>query len=319
MGYQLKTSDDLLVDFKRDSYIAASQGNYDDSQLLAVADKMILQHVVPLLKSLDSGWYMDYTDQSLSATANTYGIPRYAMYGMLYSVRLVRTSDGVETDDLELYTDSDARIHRNGSPGTPNGYELKHNRIWLDRFPGSSDVSTYSLRVYHYRRPGRLVLTSAAAVVQSVNTGTGVVTYTGAPPSTFTSSTLQDFYANQYPFLRLGANIPATALAGSTQTFSLANAALLSAGSYVTLEDETVFPDLPIDLYPHLSDLMALQLARSKSDAQQLQIEQAKVVESMRNALASSPGDRVKGRKRKMSLLNSGLISGGRRRFMVND
>lgn len=319
MGYQLKTSDDLLVDFKRDSYIASSQGNYDDPQLLAVADKMILQHVVPLLKSLDSGWYLDYTDIPLTTTANTYALPRYAMYGMLYSVRLVRISDGVETTDLALYTDSDAMLYRSGTAGTPGGYELKHNRIWLDRTPGTSDVATYSLRAYHYRRPGRLVLTTAAAVVSTVNTVSGLVTYTAAPPATFTAATLHDFYAGQSPFVRLASNIAATAAVGLTQTFAAASAALMSAGSYVTLEDETVFPDLPIDLYPHLSDLMALQLARSKTDAAQLQIEQGKVVESMRTALASAPGDRIKGRKRKMSLLNSGLVTAGRRRFMVND
>jgi hypothetical protein len=50
-----------------------------------------------------------------------------------------------------------------------------------------------------------------------------------------------------------------------------------------------------------------------------VQAEEAKVMETMRNALMSAPGDRVKGVKRKLSLLNSGLIMGGRRRFMVND
>lgn len=326
MGYQLKTADDLLTDFKRDSYIPASQGNYDDPQLLAVADKVILKTVVPLLKSLDSGWYNGFTDIALSTTTDSYALPRYAMFGALRRVALVKASTGEEVAELGLFSTGDQQLYRSASSGTPDCFELNHNLMRLNRTPAASDVSNYLMRVWYWRRPGRLVKVANAAVVLSFNAGAGAgtVTYTGAPPTGFTTTSLHDFYSATYPFRREGQNLAATNLAGAVQTFSPTIVAGLVvnglvAADYACLEDETVFPDVPIELFPFLSDLMELQLSRAKKDAAAIADAYKATLDDMRNAVASGPGERVQGKRRKMSLLNSGLIMAGRRRFLVND
>lgn len=321
----LETSDDLLIAFKRDSYIASSQGNFDDTQLLAVADIMTTKHVVPLLKSLDSGWYISFVDVPLTATSR-YTIPQYAMYGMLYKASLirtadlqtVRTADAQQTVELTPVVEGDWPLYYTSSQGTPNAYLLRHNYVRLNCVPGPSDIATLSLRMHFFRRPGRLVKVIDSAKVLSVNTVTGVVTYTAPPPATFTAVSQQEFYQGQSPFVRRESDVQASAVLGSTQTFPVVNVTQLVPGDYVTLTKETIFPDLPIELYPFLLDLMELHLARAKTDAQVTQDRLQKTMEDMRNAMASSPGDRVKGQRRKMSLLNSGLVGARRRRLMIN-
>jgi hypothetical protein len=318
MGYELQTTDDLLTHFKRDSYIAASQGNYTDPQLLAMADVLLLEHVFPLLKRLGHGWYGAYKDVTLLTTTNLYALPRYAMAGMVEKIELVDATSGAHVADISPVAPGQAPMFENSGSGTPSKFTLMHNVIRLNRTPASSDTTTYSMRVWFWRRPGRMVQLSAAAKVLSQN-GAGVVTFTAAPPATFLSSTVHDFYRGEPPFNRLAEAASATAQAGSTQTFATATAALLQADDYVCLRDETVFPDLPIELYPHLMNLMDARLARAKGDVQAYAIAEKAFEKNAANAIASAPGSRIKAPV-KVSLMNSGLLGGmGGRKLVSND
>lgn len=316
MGYELQTSDDLLTHFKRDSYIPSSQGNYTDPQLLAVADLCILKDVFPLLKRLGHGWYLDYVDTTFIASTRLYQLPRYAMAGIVHSIELV-DANGVKIADIAPTTRLQADLHESNSTGTPSHFELMHNKIRLNRTPSTGDITNYRMRVWFYRRPGRLVLTSSAGKVLTV-VGT-TITYTAAIPSGFTATSSHDFYRGESPFDRTAENVVSRGVGVDTQLFLSAPAALLDVDDYVCLRDETVFPDCPIELYPFLIDLMDARLARAKGDAQAYALATKEAVAGMQNAIASAPGDRVKV-PTKLSLAKSGLLGGmGGRKMVSND
>jgi hypothetical protein len=288
------TSDDLITDIDRDSFQPAAQDHFTTAQKLLIADQAIHKTLAPLLVSLDSGYFLETADASLVADQQAYDLDRYAMWGKLRKLRIVETSGRLRM--LDLLTDEQTDDYPTES-GTPVAFSMQDKQILL--YPPPSDA-TETLRQWIYRRPGRLVATTAAAVVSSV--ANGVVTYTGAPPATHTSSSVHDFYSGRSPFRRIATAATATGQAGSTQTFATATAALLTAGDYVCLRDETVFPAVPIELSPFLSELVILSLNKTQMDAKAYELSRQEIGDRARAAFMAGPGQRVVGHPKKISI-----------------
>ncbi len=303
------TSDDLITAIERDSFQPAAQDHFTTAQKLAIADEEIQETLAPLLASLDSGYFLEPADTDLVADQAGYDLDRYAMWNKVRRVEILDSDDSPR--EIELVTPEQRTKYNTVDSGTPIAFEMRHAQIVLIPPP---DAATESLRQWIYRRPGRLVATTAAAVVSSQN-GSGVVTYTGAPPSTHTASSVHDFYRGTSPFRRIATAVTATGQSGSTQTFATATAALLVAGDYVCVRDETVFPAVPIELHPFLKDLVIRSMARTQMDAQAYQVARQEIVDRARAAFMAGPGARVVGHPKKISI-PLGRVSGRRVRVI---
>jgi len=300
------TTDDLVTDIQRDSYLPTAQRNFTPAQLLLIADQELMNGIAPMLVSLDQGFFKEDADQTCVVGQAAYDFDRYAMWTKLRRLELVDT-DGETTIELDQITDEQTGDH-SSSNGRPRAFLFESLRVILYPAPDAA----YTLRQKIYRRPGRMVPTSSARQVQSVDTGTGVVTYTSAVPATFTSSSVHDFYRGNSPFRRIGTAISATAVGGSTSTFSTANAALLQAGDWVCMRDETVFPAVPLELAPHLKDLVIRSLARTQGDAQSYQIQRQEIIDRARAEMVA-PGNRSVGQPKRLSIPSHRLGLGGYR------
>jgi hypothetical protein len=305
------TTDDLVTDVQRDSYLPVAQRDFSSSVILNIADQELQETIAPALVAFDDGWFLETDDQDFAASTADYVIPRYAMWGKVRRAEAL-TSSGDPRDLVRLTQEQVGGWDTTGT-GTPNAYLVMHDVVRV--YPKPSDA-TEDLRLWIYRRPGRMVPTTSAAQVSSVNSGTGVVTYTGAPPATFTSSSTHDFYRGTSPFRRIGTAKAATAQTGSTQTFSTTNAALLTAGDWVCVRDETVFPAIPIELHPFLKDLVIRSMARTQGDAAQYQRQRQEIADRMMAVLQAGPGARVVGQPKRISIPVSRVYPGRRRRFI---
>lgn len=302
------TSDDLITAIERDSFQPAAQDHFTTAQKLAIADDEIQETLAPLLVSLDAGYFLEPADTAFVADQSGYDLDRYAMWNKVRRVEVL-DEDG-NPRELVFITPEQRNNYDTANSGTPRAFEMRHSQIIVVPTP---DAAAETLRQWIYRRPGRLVATSAAAVVSSVNSGTGVVTYTADKPSTFTSSSVHDVYRGNSPFRRVVTASTATASGSSTtQTFSTAVVALIQAGDYVCVRDETVFPAVPIELHPFLKDLAIRSMARTQMDAQAYQIARQEIVDRARAAFMSGPGARVVGHPKKISIPLS-RVYGGRR------
>lgn len=314
------TTDDLVLAVKRDSFLPAAQTQWTNSRILELGDKCILRRVVPAFIGIGDGFYRETTDISIVSGTYAYDIPRYAMLNKIHQAMLLG-SDGIKLGRLLRKDPVDLKYWNASSSGTPAMIRFEADQIILNPTPDAGSVATWPyLRVWIYRRPGRMVPTSSAAVVSSVNTGTGVVTYTGAPPATFTSSSVHDFYRSTSPFRRIGSAATASAAAGSTQTFSLSNASLLAAGDYVCLRDETVFPPCSIEVVPFLEELIIKSMSITQGDREAVEMSIKEIVDDMM-VLVSSASNRADAMPQVASLLHSPFSRGIRRRGMpsVND
>jgi hypothetical protein len=303
------TSDDLVTDVKRDSYLPTAQRDFSPAVILGIADQETQETIAPALVAFDDGFFLESADQSFVADQAEYPLDRYAMWNKLRLLERL-ASDGAPGEMTRL-TQEQAGLRDWLGSGTPDAYLMLSDQIRV--FPKPS-AATETMRQWIYRRPGRLVPTTSAAQVSSVDSGTGVVTYTGSKPSTFTASSTHDFYRGSSPFRRVGTAKSATASPGATQqTFSTTNAALLQAGDWVCVRDETVFPAMPIELHPFLKDLVIRSLARTQMDAAQYGIQRQEIQDRMVAVLRAGPGTRVVGAPKRISIPVARIYGSGRR------
>ena len=307
------TSDDLVTDIERDSFTPAAQDQFTAVQKLKIADDELQESLAPILVALDMGYFLEAADTALVSGQSGYDFDRYAMWNKVRRVELLDA--GGNPREIDLVTPEQRQNYDITNNGSPAAFELSHTQIVLLPTPATA---TETLRQWIYRRPGRLVPVTSAAVVQSVDTGTGVVTYTASKPSTFTASSVHDFYRGTSPFRRVGTAATATASGGATlQTFSTANAALLQAGDYVCVRDETVFPAVPIELVPFLKDLVIRSLARTQMDQAAYQVARAEIVDRAKAAMAAGPGARAVGHPKKISIPLQRVYGGRRKRVIA--
>lgn len=205
-------ADDLITSIKRDAFFPTTQGNFTDAKLMAIADEVLLFKVVPKVKAWDENFYLDTVDIPFVADQDEYTLPRYAMGNALKDVKTVDANGQVKA--LTRITDV-ARLadYDTANSGQPGHFYLEHTTI---RVVPAPSTATDSLRLWIWRRPGRMVPASSARTVSSLVKATGVLTYATAKPATFTSSSAHDVYSHVSPFRRVAASLFATASAATT-------------------------------------------------------------------------------------------------------
>lgn len=305
------TTDDLVTDIKRDSYLAVAQRDFSSAVLLNIADQELLETIAPALVAFDDGFFLEPAAQDFVASQSDYALDRYAMWGKVRRAeRLTSSGDPV---DLTRLTQEQVYDWDTTGTGTPQAFLPMHDKVRV--YPKPSDA-TEDLQLWIYRRPGRMVLQASAAQVQSAS-GT-LVTYTGSKPSTFTSSSVHDFYRGTSPFQRVGTAKTATgSAAANTQAFASADVALLQANDWVCLRDETVFPAIPIELHPFLKDLVIRSLARTQGDGDQYQRQRQEIADRMMAVLRAGPGARIVGQPKKISIPYQRVYGQKRRRWLT--
>ncbi len=307
-------ADNLLADVKRDSYLAASQGNWSDVQILAIASDMVTRRMAPMLWSLKQGYFRESIDQVLVLGQDHYPMPRMCMWNKLHFVAMLDSKGNILSNFPIRVEPLELQFHHSTTAGKPRVIYYEATQFVVDPIPDATAASSYSLRLWHARRPGRLVVQAQAATVLSVNTGTGVVTYTAAPPVAFGAATTHDAYLSASPFTRRNkVALTAIGAAGSTQTFSVADAALIQVGDTVNMLDETIYPPVPTEIAPHLVELTIARIAKAKGDRQAFEDAAQEIMKDAQSVMITM-AERDEGRPKKISLLHSPFLLRANRR-----
>jgi hypothetical protein len=268
------TTADLLSDIKRDDFFSSSQTFFTDAELLDIGNGELLAEIIPMIKTFNENYYMELVDSSFVANQSSYALPKYGMWNVVFLVQRINQSGiAIYPDFVRLELDQ-LKDYQVTNTGVPNAYYILNDTINFVPTPGPGVTDRY--RLWIYRRPGRMVPTSFAAQVQSVNLATGEVTYTAVPPATYTASSRHDFYSSTPPFRRLQTDIQATAILGNVQTFPVASVQNLVAGDYVCIVDETVYPPIPLEIQPYLSEIIIKMVSKSRTDAQTYNLQKEK-------------------------------------------
>lgn len=252
------TTDTLVSRIRRRANLPdASAGGPSDSELLDAAYEEILAVFQPILRTTQESYATAITDIAIVSGTPRYRIPRDSLGGTVRDVRLV-DADGVEISVLKaLPTDAPAY----GSSGSLSAYTIEGDHIRLLPSPSSS-MSGYSLRVWYYRRPSKLVPVSSCYTIASTTSTTIVLS---SDPS-YGSTTEFDvvFASPQFDLVLDGATASWSTV---TATFSGGeDLSELSAGDYLCAHMETCVPRLPELMHGALASSVAAQILLEEGD-----------------------------------------------------
>lgn len=320
-------TDEFVADIRRDSLMPAVQSQWSDQRILDVAYDEVLSSVAVPLTEIDHSYYREAEDITLVAGQSAYDVPRYAMLGKIHLLQLVNTSGAI--DKLDRMDPPEEEFFKSTTSGHPKRVRVDGSQIIVNPAPTAADIVTWpTLRAYIYRRPSRMVRlttsgTNAARAFTVSTAAAALVTYTAATTAMtdFTSSSVHDFYDGVAPFRRIGSAKTATAkAAATTQGFATATVALLSAGDFVCMRDETCVVPIPsAELLKPLRQLVIASIAATFGEkaAYTTALEQftGKVA-----TLFPAASNRLQGNLAAMTLLHSPFLRGLRSgRGMVTD
>jgi hypothetical protein len=308
------TTTDLLASIKRRAFLPDAGGPFSDVELLALADEVTLSHVVPRIEAAREEYYIATADQSIVASTSEYRIPKRAMGAVVRDVTWI-ASDGsgasivyAPLEDRDLYGASLAPM----SLGPR--FAIQGDHVVLLPAPSAA---TGTLRIRYFRRPSKLVATTAAARV----TGIADAVYTCADvPTAITTSTPLDLVCGSPTFASIADDrTPTARVTGTDGTITFAAAITGAAiGDFFAQSGETPVQQIPEGMRAGLADLVAAEVLLSLGNSQGMQMRAA-LGDASITKCAGALSPRVHGESKPIVNWSSALRSGargGRRRFL---
>lgn len=277
------TTDGLLDSIKRRGSLPINQSTWTAARVIEQADETLRDSIVPLVRGHRSDHFTRSEDVTLTASAE-YPIPEEAMHRGIKNVAILDT-DGepfslVAIDfDREIAADyyyPGYREHLGRSRRAR--YYLRGDTFHI--FPTTHNLSGKTLRFYYERIPNHLVATADAALVSSVDTGTGQVTCASVPSSWATGIVL-DGIAGKPGFGLRFERSTSTDVTGSVVTLPTADVADLAAGDWLAPEEDSPIPQVPVEVQSILYQEVTLHILVSLNDTEAAS-SAAQVLEGMK-------------------------------------
>lgn len=282
------TSTALIAQIKRFAALPTNQNMFQDSDFIAILASQLRTYITPLVMKVKEEYYVTSSSQSIVIGQTDYAIPEEAIGKKLRAVQWLDSNNNI----LDLPRLTIEQISTDLQVVRPYGYTIQGDSIVL--YP--SPTSTGTLKMYYYRRPNELVLESDSAKIVSANGTTGELICVSVPTS-WTTANVIDAIDGKPSFGLLGENLAISSIAGTSVFIATATAALLEAGDYIALHNQSPIPQIPVEVFDLLVQAGVLKCLESISDggdgtklaAEQLMKMEDTVINLLADRVESSP------------------------------
>ena len=301
------TSSDLIRSIKRRAMIPSDQNTFTDADFLEMLNEEIQYFGIPHLMRTYEEYLLTSQDFALDGKRE-FEIPYRAIGNKLRELSYVADpAENPNDPDFEEDVSELSRISVEDLPDYNSYYSsrytgafyLKNNKVvLLGEAPDSESV----LRMHFYLRPNSLVDENRVGEITAIDTSTGVVTLSSFP-SIFSNLTEMDFVKHQSPNIILGYDIQPTSVNSVTKTVTFTASDLpdnLQVGDYLTLKQETIVPQLPVELHAILAQRVAVAALEALGDQEGLAAAQARLTQ-MEKSSNTIIDNRVEGAPEKIN------------------
>lgn len=297
------TTDELLSIIKKRSFLPVSQETFSDQDLLDMATDEMLSMVVPAVLSTREEWYVTCLPTAVDSTVTELDIPSRAIGG---SLREVTLSVGETEFPLARLDLEDRTIVSN--TGNVSAFYLQGNQI---KFLGAQEGI---VNQYFHARPGHLVPGSQCVTVNGYNTVAKFIEVNGTVPAEWQVGTKIDIIKASPHFEYRAMSLTITNVAGSTIEVAEEFSNKIVPGDWVTLEDTSPVPQIPVEWFQYLAQTVVTQIFNSQGDAESGKTSYYKS-EQLRKSALSLMAPRISGElKKAVSPKNRGYLPGFRSR-----
>lgn len=289
------TTDSLIEDVKRRAMLPQSTQTFKPEDFLAFANEELELGVVPYIMSFHQDYLMFTVPVPLAPNQVRYEIPSRAMGNKIREVQYRDTSNNIY--EMTRIFIEDLPYFQNSGYGTLSFY-TESNEIVLTPTDNISGLSG-DLLVSYYMRPNELVAEDRVARITAIDRTTGVISLDSYPENfTGVLGELYDFTSTRSPFKLLGFDMQPTAFGSITTpelTFDLGDIPdTLKVGDLASLAEETIIPQIPVELRSMLTQRVAIRCLEALGDTQGVQTAMVKL-EEMEQKGGSLVDNRVEG------------------------
>ncbi len=312
------TSDKLIASIKRRGFIPRSQETFSNDDFLEMATEEINLGIMEKLINARGDYLVYFQDVPLVEDTLLYSIPSRAHGNKLRDAHIV------DKDGQSIYELSQISLEERIELNNYSSYQKRTNfYMENDCIVLHEDIikPEYSLRMWFYMRPNKLVQNARAGVVTQISTNTElnslgetievVVATVSTMPAHFSSAIMYDSILSESPnklsHFNLTPNITNTTL--KTISFPKALAKNLKVGDYITKAEESIVPNIPTELHPIIAQKVAIACLEAMGDEQNKQSAERKLAQMEKSAI-SIISNRIEGSPKKIKnrfgTLNSG-------------
>ncbi len=270
-------SDSLIRSLKRRASIPESQVTFEEQDFLDILNEEMQIGLVPSILSVHEEYLVYSVDIPVVQNQATYPIPYRAIGNKVREVS--RVDSGGNSYPMAKVNPEDAH----NDPGV-------YGQVYLGRFlieGGNIKLLDSTLlngdgflRIKYYLRPNQLVSSKRAAQITSINTLTGVITFSSNLPKNFSNGMLIDFNRTKSDHRIIKFDVAVTATTLNSITVDPADLpASLEIGDYVCAAGETYIPNIPTDLHVVLAHRGAARCVEAMGDANGLAAANQKLAE----------------------------------------
>lgn len=261
MGHPYDTTAFLAAVRRRGQLPAAVAPGYADADILDAANEEVLSALVPAILKVRRDYFTISVDVPLVAGVSSYRVPSRAAFAGLREAQLV-DAQGKHKNIVELDVTRLDGLNPTAEPSTPTWYYWRGSSIVLVPAPDASSFPT--LRLWHHRRPNRLVTVDSVLAVTDIS---GAPEYAGTKPSTILTTTACDVVRGSPHFDSLQDDVTPQAVDSGSVTFS-AEVDGIAVGDYVCLAGEAPVLQLPPEFFAWLVLRTARAILAEKADPQ---------------------------------------------------
>lgn len=295
------TSTKLIESIKRRALIPSDQNTFTDDDFLEMLNEEIQYFAIPHLLRTHEEYLLTSVDVDLDGSQK-YEIPYRALGNKLRELSYVVTDEAngeqiyelsrISVEDLPDYNNS------NTSRYTQAFYIENNNVVLLGEIP----TSGASLRMHFYLRPNSFVLAERTGTIQNIDRDTGVITLESFPSALANSPDI-DFVKYQSPNIILDFDKTPTAVDSNTRTITFSTTDIpsnLQVGDYINVAQETIVPQLPVELHAILAQRVAVAALEALGDQEGLASAQRRL-DMMEQSSNDIIDNRVEGAPEKIS------------------
>ena len=239
---------ELISALKIKGSFPTSDNLFSTSDYLVLFNMQMELEIFPLMLTLSEEYFVLSKDFTISV-GTLYRVPSRAIGAKFRDIQYIDSGSNVIHLDRLFEEDRDTN---------PRGFYLSKNSIEL-----SNDLIGNTLRVKYFGRPNKLVATTEAGQITSIDSTTQVTV--SALPTTMTTSVLCDFVQNKSPFDLLDYDAAITGVSGSSVSFASLPSGL-AVGDWVCLAEESPVPMFPKELHPVLVQSALVAALSAKKD-----------------------------------------------------
>lgn len=290
----------LIDNIKLRSMLPATNVTFKPEDFLSFVSDEMDMGIVPHVMSYHEDYLLDTVQLSITADQTRYKIPNRAVGNKVRDVRYRDNSNGlfemtrVQKEDEMYYQ---YNIGGGGALGLrPFMIEADEIVLLQGTVPGLGGF----LEIVYYLRPNQLVTEDTVCKVTSINTVTNVVGI-DKYPTNFDGETTFDITSSKSPYKLVAMDIVPTSLPSSTNLFFTFSTLPknLNIGDIIALQEETIIPQVPVELHSMLAQRVAIRCLEALGDTQGLTNAMAKLQE-MEAKTGSIIDDRVEGSPKKV-------------------